>query len=178
MTLWVYSSATYIVCVLDSEGQRMGLETLYYKRLWNHCTWYIWRNLQHSIFFFFFKVGSNPAHSWWQSAEEWTRSRLCFSVSRRRSKRGSAPRGRHCRMRPSLLLASPTWTWPWSLRSSAHVIQSSALATQACQKFWLLAQKVFERVLEWRMNGVWWRFSALLAEAQRVSHKESEPGRK
>lgn len=28
MTLWVYSSVTYIVCVLDSEGQRMGLERL------------------------------------------------------------------------------------------------------------------------------------------------------
>lgn len=28
MTLLVYSSATYIVCVLDSEGHRMGLESL------------------------------------------------------------------------------------------------------------------------------------------------------
>lgn len=93
-------------------------------------------------------------------------------------KEGERPRGRHCRMRPSLLLASPTWTWPWSLRSSASVIQSSALAVQTCQNICLLAQKVFESVLEWRMNGVWWRFSAPLAEAQRVSHKESGPGRK
>lgn len=28
MTLCVYSSVTYIVCGLDSEGRRMGLESL------------------------------------------------------------------------------------------------------------------------------------------------------
>lgn len=136
-----------------------------------------WRNLQRINFFL--KSGeSGTLVAECRGVDAVTALPQCLVLQGEIKEEGSAPRGRHCRMRPSLLLASPTWTWPWSLRSSASVIQSSALAVQTCQNICLLAQKVFERVLEWRMNGVWWSFSAPLAEAQRVSHKESEPGGK
>lgn len=44
MTLWVYSSVTYIVCVLDSEGQWMSLKSLLI--------------VEHFFFFFVYRKGS------------------------------------------------------------------------------------------------------------------------
>lgn len=54
-------------------------------------------------------VGPVSAHSWWQKCRSGLQPRLCFSVSfcRGRSKRGSAPRGRHCRMRPLSFTSQP-----------------------------------------------------------------------
>lgn len=105
----------YCVCVLDSEGQQMGLESLLMVepfflisiKLWHHC--YVFKKN---------KPKTTTAHIWSKSCtflaadvqKTGLQSRLCFSVQfcRGRSKRGSAPRGRHCRMRLSVLLASPT----------------------------------------------------------------------
>lgn len=101
-----------------------------------------------------------------RSAKMWTAvTTLVLSIfSQGRSKTGSAPRSRHCRMRPSFLLASPTWTWPWSLRST-HAIQFMAHGRadqpSQCVCFW--HKKHFT---EWQEANEWvrWMISVPLAE--------------
>lgn len=62
MTLWVYSSVTYIVCVLDSEGQWMGLKSLLIvEHFFLPCLQErILCQMRHDFFFY----NTNPAHSW------------------------------------------------------------------------------------------------------------------
>lgn len=80
MTLWVYSSVIYIVCVLDSEGQRMGLGRLliveqfcfiYVLKRWPGCAL---KSLTKQWV-------KKPAHSWWQKCRKLDCSHGCASVS-------------------------------------------------------------------------------------------------
>lgn len=162
MTLWVYSSVTYIVCVLDSEGQRMGLESL----------------LIVEPFYTLFTGRNDHALHWIKTClpkfctclaaevQKVDRSHGSASVSSFAGgdqRGGAPPTADTAECAHSVLLASPTWTWPWSLRSM-HVIQSMALAVQSWQNICFLAKKAFHRVNEWS----WWMFSEQQAEVQCV----------
>lgn len=89
MTLRVYSSVTYIVCVLDSEGQRMGLESLLivehflfpylHKGMTMQCSTYLWHAIQ-----ILHILGG-------RSAETWTAVSASVSRFAGGDQRGGAP---------------------------------------------------------------------------------------
>ena len=85
-----------------------------------------------------------------------------------RSKTGSAPRGRHCRMRPSSFTSQPNLNLTMEpAQYACNPIHGPRLC-RAARIFGLLAQKVFQRVIEKRMNGLGGGFSAPLA--RRCAH--------
>lgn len=106
MTLWVYSSVNYIMCVLDSEGQRMGLDS--YTWLWDCLKFYLqWRDVLCGTVISKTQILHIRGG---RSLEMWTCSHGSASASTfagGRSKKGSAPSSRHCRMRPLSFTSQP-----------------------------------------------------------------------
>lgn len=89
------------------------------------------------------------------------------------SKKGSAPLSRYRRMLLFFYYASPTWTWPWRLRSRPELLtnlESSSEKRHFC--YW--CNKFYHWVIEWS-EWLWHR--AGMTEVNRTS-QESESEKK